>query len=187
MQSGRRTSLTLLVAGVVALLVPALARAADPPPPMQGADYWAVADTLAADLDPSWDEGAGAFRESPRGISTHINVAMLLTYALAARADHVGRARHDERAVRILSRLIRSPAFRAARKGRAAQGHAPGWRADLVNTASSSTCRPTRGWSRPLPPRTCPAPQLGLDASTRSLIRSRVCAVARSRSSRSRA
>ena len=80
MRLARRTSLTLLVAGVVALLVPAVARAADPPPPMQGADYWAVADTLAADLDSSWDESAGAFRESSRGLSTHINVAMLLTH-----------------------------------------------------------------------------------------------------------
>ena len=31
---------------------------------------------------------------------------MLLAYSLAARAGHVGAARHDERAVRILARLV---------------------------------------------------------------------------------
>ncbi len=116
-----------------------------------------------------------------RGLSTHINVAMLLTYALAARANHVGEARHDERAVRIISRLVRSPAFRAARKGRAAQGHAPGWRADLVNTASSQHVSTDARVVEALAAAYESAPQLALDAGTRSLIRSRVCAVARSR------
>ncbi len=181
MASARRTPTALLVAGIVALLVPAVAHAADPPAPLQAADYWAAADTLAADLDPSWDEGAGAFRESSRGLSTHVNVAMLLTYSLAARADHVGPSRHDERAVRIISRLIRSPAFRSASKGRAAQGHAPGWRADLVNTASSQHVSTDARVVEALAAAYVAAPQLALDANTRSLIRSRVCAVARSR------
>ncbi len=180
MRIPRRTPLSVLIAGVVALLVPTIAPAADPPP-LQAADYWAAADTLAGDLDPSWDEGAGAFRESPRGISTHINVAMLLTYSLAARAGHVGAGRHDERAVRILARLVRSPAFRAARRGRSAQGHAPGWRADLVNTTSSQHVSTDARAVEALAAAYESAPQLALDAGTRSLIRSRVCAVARSR------
>jgi hypothetical protein len=177
----RRTLVTLAVAGVAALLGPAAACAAAAPPPLRTAGYWVVADTLAADLDASWDEGAGAFREAPGGLSTHINVAMLLTYSLAARAGHVGPSRHDERAVRILARLIRSPAFRAGSRARAAQGHAPGWRADLVNTRSSQHVSTDARVLEALAAAYVSAPQLALDASTRRLIRSRVCAVARSR------
>jgi hypothetical protein len=176
----RRTLVTLALAGVTALLAPAAAGAAAAPP-LRTAGYWVVADTLAADLDASWDEGAGAFREAPGGLSTHINVAMLLTYSLAARAGHVGPSRHDERAVRIIARLIRSPAFRAGSRARAAQGHAPGWRADLVNTRSSQHVSTDARVLEALAAAYVSAPQLALDTRTRRLIRSRVCAVARSR------
>ena len=181
MRFAHRAPVAIVVAGVAALLAPAPARAADPPAPLQAAGYWAVADTLAADLDASWDEGAGAFRESPKGLPTHINVAMLLTYSLAARAGRVGPARHDERVVRIIARLVRAPAFRSASKARAAQGHAPGWRADLANTGSAQHVSTDARVVEALAAAYVSAPQLALDAGTLRLIRSRVCDVARSR------
>ena len=181
MRFAHRAPVAIVVAGVAALLAPAPARATDPPAPLQAAGYWAVADMLAADLDASWDEGAGAFRESPKGLPTHINVAMLLTYSLAARAGRVGPARHDERVVRIIARLVRAPAFRSASKARAAQGHAPGWRADLANTGSAQHVSTDARVVEALAAAYVSAPQLALDASTLRLIRSRVCDVARSR------
>lgn len=168
----------LLAAGVLALAAPAAARA--DPAPLREADYWAAADTLVGDLEPTWDDRAGAFRDGPRTLSTHLNVAMLLTYSLAARAGHVGPARRDDRARRILSRLLRPPAYATPTRRRASQVHRPGWRADLIDTTAAQHVSTDARVLEALAAAYGASAALGLNDATRRLVRQRVCAVARS-------
>ena len=96
---------------LLALVVPASARAAEPP--YSNAGYWAFADEVMRSLDSWWDPHRGAY--ILKGVpSTRVNSAMLLTHAVAAKTRHDGPTRRDVRARTLVERLTRSPAWLGA-------------------------------------------------------------------------
>jgi hypothetical protein len=99
---------------LLALVVPASARAAEPP--YANAGYWAFADGIMRQLDSWWDPGRNAY--ILRGsLSVRVNSALLLTHAIAARTGHQGPTRQDARARTLVHELTTAPAWLGA-KGR---------------------------------------------------------------------
>jgi hypothetical protein len=101
----------VVTAVLLAIVVPASARAAEPP--YSKADYWALADSLMVSLDSWWDQGRAAY--VLRGaLSVRVNSALLLTHAIAARTGHDGPTRQDARARTLVDRLTTAPAWLGA-------------------------------------------------------------------------
>jgi hypothetical protein len=108
----RRALCLASAALLLALVVPASARAFEPP--YSNADYWALADALMVNLDSWWDQDRAAYvlRGTP---SARVNSALLLTHAIAARTGHDGPTRQDARARTLVDRLTTAPAWLGAR------------------------------------------------------------------------
>ena len=123
-----RATLPILLAGAVLAAAPATASALDE----QG--YWAFADRMQIRIDRYWNDSQGLYS----GMSAGAHADVLLTYAVAARRDHVGAARNDRRARRIVEALVDSPPFVATAPPRHGdwQTHAPGFVASMHSTRS---------------------------------------------------
>ncbi len=100
---------------VVAALLLA-APAAQASEPMGEAGYLAFADRVTAGLEIRWDEAAGAYVSRHKGATARTNANMLLVHAAAATAGHAGPARNDDRARRIVARLISPPMLAITRR-----------------------------------------------------------------------
>src|SRR6476620_2217754 len=94
----------------VAVLVAALAcpAAAQAGPSYTEADYLAFADHLVAQLESTWDDGAGYYKTAAPSLDSRYNAALLNVFAVAAAAGHRGAARNDARARRLADRLTQS-------------------------------------------------------------------------------
>jgi hypothetical protein len=103
-----------IAALLLALVVPASARAAEPP--YSKADYWTFADGVMRHLDSWWDPGRAAYilRGTP---SVRVNSALLLAHSVAARTGHDGLTRQDERARILVDKLTTAPAWLGAKAG----------------------------------------------------------------------
>jgi hypothetical protein len=101
-----------IAALLLALVVPASARADEPP--YSTADYWTFADGIMRHLDSWWDPSRDAyiFRGTP---SVRVNSALLLTHSIAARNGYGGASRQDERARILVDRLTTAPAWLGAK------------------------------------------------------------------------
>jgi hypothetical protein len=157
-------------------------------------DYWAFADRMQSLLEPSWDEGRGAYY--PRGFAgqTSHNASLLYTHAAAARAGHTGACRQDARARALLARLCASPPWRPTLTGTggggcptaqptatasAPQPHACGWGASLNGTDRQHVVIDTavvRGLAQAYFARA----ELGLSGAECDLIRDRIAKAANS-------
>jgi hypothetical protein len=121
-------ALRMAMAVVAALLLAApTARASEP---MGDADYLAFADRVATGLEVRWDEAAGAYVSRHTGATARTNANMLLVHAAAAVAGHLGAARHDDRARRIVEGLTSAPMHDMARSW-LPRNRSPCWRKRL--------------------------------------------------------
>ena len=92
--------MAITVVAALLLAAPA-ARAGEP---LDDAGYLAFADRVAAGLEIRWDEAAGGYVSRHTGATARTNANMLLVHAGAATLGHLGVARHDDRARRIVQR-----------------------------------------------------------------------------------
>lgn len=96
-------------------------------------DAWAVADAVMRPIERLWDGRRGAYVSPGGQISTRLNAELLRIHAAAARADHEGATRHDDR-IEPLSAYLTGPALVTTTAGEQFGGsrhnviHVPGWR-----------------------------------------------------------
>ena len=102
---------------------------------LDDAGYWSVADRLQAQFDPTWKQDLGMYRIGPGGTETVGNANLLLLHSVAALEGHVGPARQDDRARRLVESLFAVPPYAPSlppaghRPGY--QRHAPGWSSSM--------------------------------------------------------
>ncbi|HEY8492337.1 MAG TPA: hypothetical protein VIN04_00495, partial [Myxococcota bacterium] len=155
-------------------------------------EYWAFADRMQSLLDGAWRETEGAYVTGAAGETSH-NANLLYTHAAAAQRGHIGPARQDERARRLVRRLCASPPWATTLTGTDAgcpsaqpgaralrpQKHACGWGAMLHTTQGQHVVVDTavvRGLARAYHAREA----LGLGPDDVALIRDRVTKAANS-------
>jgi len=102
-------------------------------------ELWATADRLVEPILPGWDPDAQGYRSTDLGAAdgpatSRINAEMLLVHSQAALADHEGAARHDDRVVALVRRLVERNYVPTLRGRRVLEGpgtgdhrHAPGF------------------------------------------------------------
>ena len=109
--------------------LPLLAYAASSTTPAYAYDdagYLAYADRMQERLDALWDDDRGIYRPPDGGVDVLINANLLLTHSVAARWQHRGPSRSDDRARRIAEALVSAPVFTERPVG-SSQAHGPGW------------------------------------------------------------
>lgn len=145
---------------------------------------WAVPDAVQRPLERLWNARRGAYVSPGGEISTRLNAEMLRIHASAARADHHGPSRHDDRIPRLVAYLT-GPAYLASGEGERFGGsrhnaiHIPGWRqssSKIVNQHPSIDATVARG----LRTAWLAGGKVGLDAQHRAAIERTVVAVATS-------
>ncbi len=172
-----RSACVTAAAAIVVLALPA------PAPALDDAGYWSVADRLQAQFDPKWRQDLGMYRLGPGGTETVSNANLLLLHSVAALEGHLGPARQDDRARRLVESLFAVPPYTPTPPpaGPGYQRHAPGWSSSMrelgggqhrvIDTEVVDAL--TYAWLARTP--------LGLSAEAVRLIGERVPAVARSR------
>ncbi|MEH3054025.1 MAG: hypothetical protein PGN13_08485 [Patulibacter minatonensis] len=159
-----------------AAAVPAPAGAA------QGVSAWQLGDGIAAKLDPTWRPRFGAY-DGDAGIAIRTNAMMLELFARAARAQHTGPARADDRAIRLVELLTQPPVlvWRTTTTRVPSQfPHTPAFAASYTSTPERAPLHPSADAivARALAEAWQSRSQLGLDAAHRALIARAVGAVA---------
>jgi hypothetical protein len=104
-----------------------------PGPPLDDADYFAVADEVVRRLDRTWDDADSAYSSGGGGLDSIYNAAMLTIHAVAAERGYTGPARNDDRARRLAARLVASPPFFSGSTlpHPDKMFHTPGWVGDI--------------------------------------------------------
>jgi hypothetical protein len=82
---------------------------AQPASAFSDADYFAFADRLVLGMEASWDPVQGVYLSRHKGATARTNANLLLIHATAARYGHAGASRQDERARRLVARMVRPP------------------------------------------------------------------------------
>jgi hypothetical protein len=121
-----RRALLAVAAMLAALAWPSAAHAA---PSYTDSDYFAFADRVVAQLEPTFDPAAGYYKTSAPGLDSRYNAALLTVFATAAAAGYTGPSRDDARARELADRLTQSPPFSTAVNPPWADPmfHTPGW------------------------------------------------------------
>jgi hypothetical protein len=130
-----------LVVVLLLTLTTSASAASTPPPPLTDADYFAFADRVTAAFEPFWNEEKGFYSTGARSIDTIATAAMLTVFSTSAAHGHIGPARNDVRARRLVKSLTASPPFytRARPPVYARPGHryydkmfhSPGWTSNM--------------------------------------------------------
>jgi len=94
-------------------------------------EYWNFANQTIPNVDARWNENLGAFVSHHGPLDTRLNSNMLQLYALAALNNQTGLVRHDDRARKLVSLLLKAPAYVTSAKSTSGSGlgvaHYPGW------------------------------------------------------------
>ena len=133
MTASRAGRAAALAVTVWVLLTASAAAQSTPQPPLTDDDYFAFADRVTEQLEPSWKPEDEMYRTGARSIDTIANAAMLTVFATAAAQGHVGPARNDERARILVRRLTASPPFYTAPTApyNDKMFHTPGWTSNM--------------------------------------------------------
>jgi hypothetical protein len=94
------------------------ALASPPSASLRTADYWSLADRIAAAFGPTWDAQDEDYRwQGVADIRTNAN--MLTAHSIAALMRHTGAARQDARARAIVRHLTTAPVWRGVKRAQA--------------------------------------------------------------------